>query len=111
MFDQVISNGLLANPSTKILQMGHIGINQGKIAAISGEPLSGKSTFDAKGQVVSPGFIDIHSHVSGSDYSGELSARQGITTTIGGNCGGSPFDLGVFFAEQNEKGFVIHYQS
>ena len=111
MFDQVISNGLLANPSTKILQMGHIGINQGKIAAISGEPLSGKSTFDAKGQVVSPGFIDIHSHVSGSDYSGELSARQGITTTIGGNCGGSPFDLGVFFAEQNEKGFVIHQAS
>lgn len=50
-------------------------------------------TFQAKGRVVCPGLIDVHSH---DDLylltrpSGDLKIRQGITTVIGGNCGVSP---------------------
>lgn len=108
MFDQVIFGGLIADPERKTLNAGFIGIQNGKIAAISEDELEGKKMWDAKGLVISPGFIDIHSHISGQEYSGLLSARQGITTTVGGNCGASPLDIGQFFCEQKENGFIIH---
>lgn len=61
---------------------------------------------DASGLYVCPGFIDPHGHIDGHVYTGELSLLQGITTTMGGNCGFSPLDIGQFFAEQ--KVFPIH---
>lgn len=63
---------------------------------ISEEELVGRKVWDATGLIVSPGFIDIHSHVSGQDYAG-LYPHAGDNTTVGGNCGGSPVDLGKFF--------------
>lgn len=108
MFDLVIYGGLIADPESKTLRTGSIGIQDGKIAAISEALLEGKKMWDANGLVVSPGFVDIHSHISGQDYSGLLSARQGITTTVGGNCGASPLNIDQFFCEQKEKGFIIH---
>ena len=52
-----------------------------------------KRVVDAAGLVVAPGFIDVHGHLDGHAYAGQLSAMQGITTTVGGNCGLSPLDL------------------
>lgn len=46
-----------------------------------------KRVVDAAGLVVAPGFIDVHGHLDGHAYAGQLSAMQGITTTVGGNCG------------------------
>lgn len=111
MFDQVIKNGLLADPEKGTLTSGNIGIKAGKIAAISQGELLSDQVWDADGLVISPGFIDIHSHVSGQEYSGILSARQGITTTVGGNCGASPSDICTFFQEQETNGFIIHQAS
>ena len=111
MVDQVIRNGLIADPVKGTIEPKNIGIQDGKIVVISEEELVGRKVWDATGLIVSPGFIDIHSHVSGQDYAGLLSARQGITTTVGGNCGGSPVDLGKFFSEQEENGFIINQVS
>ncbi len=57
---------------------------------------------------VCPGFIDIHGHVDWDDYCGELSLRQGITTTVGGNCGLSPLDINSFFSAQEKQGFIVN---
>ena len=111
MVDQVIKNGLIADPEMGTIELKNIGIEDGKIVTISEEELIGKEVWDAQGMIVSPGFIDIHSHVSGQDYAGLLSARQGITTTVGGNCGASPLNLCEFFSEQEEKGFLINQVS
>ena len=46
--------------------------------------------------------------MDGEDYCGELSVRQGVTTTIGGNCGLSPIDMNSFFENQDKKGFIIN---
>ena len=61
---------------------------------------------DASGCYVCPGFIDPHGHIDGCVYTGILSLLQGITTTVGGNCGFSPLDIGAFLASQ--QSFSIH---
>ena len=102
IFDKVIKNGIVVDLENNTLCKTEIGIIKNKIAAING-CLNGKEDINAAGKIVSPGFIDIHGHVDGNFYSAELSLRQGITTTIGGNCGSSPIDIQSFFTEQEAE--------
>ncbi|MBU3177736.1 amidohydrolase family protein [Clostridium estertheticum] len=108
MFDVVINNGTLVDPELKTSFKGSLGIKDGKLTEITTGELVGIKNINASGLIVSPGFIDIHGHVDGEDYCGELSLRQGITTTIGGNCGLSPINMNTFFDKQDKKGFVIN---
>jgi len=108
MFDIVITNGILIDPEALTRTNGNVGILNGKIAAITNEEIHGLQEFDAFGKIVCPGFIDIHGHVDWDDYCGELSLRQGITTTVGGNCGLSPLDINSFFTAQEEQGFIVN---
>lgn len=108
MLDLVIRGGLVADTERRMFLPLQIGIKDGIIAALSKEPLHGKREICAEGLLVSPGFIDVHGHVDGDDYAGELSVCQGITTTVGGNCGLSPVDMKAFFAEQEQKGFAVN---
>jgi N-acyl-D-amino-acid deacylase len=108
MYDLVINNGTIIDTvNVKQLPL-HIGIIEDKIVALSKTELIGERVIDACGLFVCPGFIDPHGHVDGHEYSGELSACQGITTTIGGNCGLSPIDMKHFINVQEEKGFSIN---
>ena len=66
----------------------------------------GATRLDARGCFVCPGFIDPHGHIAGQKYPGELSLLQGVTTSIGGNCGFSPLCIGQFLKSQ--KAFPIH---
>ena len=61
---------------------------------------------DASGCFICPGFIDPHGHIDGCIHTGVLSLLQGITTTVGGNCGFSPLDIGEFLRAQ--RAFPIH---
>ncbi len=108
MFSMVINNGFVVDGTNRKGFYGNIGIEDGKIKAISKEQLQGKKVIDATGKIVAPGFIDPHGHVDGHEYAGELSACQGITTTIGGNCGLSPIAMNSFFEHQDSIGFPIH---
>lgn len=91
MWDLIIENGKVidgtGNPWTKT----DIAIKDHKIAEIGGIAThSAEITIDAKGLIISPGFIDIHSH---SDFTipinpkAESKIRQGVTTEVVGNCG------------------------
>lgn len=108
MLTTAINHGVMVDVLTKTRHQKNIGIQNGKIAEISDRPLKAEKVIDARGLTVSPGFIDVHGHVDGYTYAGILSAYQGITTTVGGNCGCSPLDLKSFFQEQEENGFPIH---
>src|SRR5450432_3368595 len=80
-YDIVISNGRVMDPATNLDAVRHIGIRAGKIAAISQTPLHGHATIDAKGLVVAPGFIDLHSHgQTPENY--RFKARDGVTTAL-----------------------------
>lgn len=108
MFDIVILNGILIDPETHTRCTGNVGILNGKISAITKDKICGVQEFDVSGKIVCPGFIDIHGHIDWDDYCGELSLRQGITTTVGGNCGLSPLDIDAFFTEQENGGFIVN---
>ncbi len=108
MFDIVITNGILIDPEALTRSIGNIGIVNGKIGIVTKEKIHGLQEFDVEGKIVCPGFIDIHGHIDWDDYCGELSLRQGITTTVGGNCGLSPLDINSFFAAQEKEGFIVN---
>ena len=59
MYDLVIVNGRIMDPETDLDTISNLGITDGKIVAISEQPLTGRETIDASGHVVAPGFIDI----------------------------------------------------
>lgn len=108
MFDIVIVNGILVDPEKLTRCNGNVGILDGKIAIVTKNTIEGHQEIDASNRVVCPGFIDIHGHIELDDYCAELSLRQGITTTVGGNCGFSPIDIDSFFSVQEKRGFIIN---
>lgn len=103
-FDWIIENGLFFDGRGSPPAARHLGIRDGKVAAISEAPLPrGPETqaFDARGCWVTPGFIDMHTHY---DAEVELapslseSLRHGVTTVVFGSCSlslaiGTPEDL------------------
>lgn len=95
MYDTVILNGVLVDGTNRPLYKKNIGLLNGKIAIITKKLIVGKKTIDASDKLVSPGFIDIHSHGDLMPLLDEpyASSRlmQGITTEVVGQCGISPF--------------------
>ena len=102
-----ISGGIAIDPEAMRSVRADVLVEDGRIADIGilSAPQDAR-VLDASGCCVCPGFIDPHGHIDGHVYTGELSLLQGITTTIGGNCGFSPLDLEAFFEEQ--KAFPVH---
>ena len=88
-FDVVIANGRVMDPATGLDAVRQIGIRAGKIAAVSVESLTGRTVLDAKGLVVAPGFIDLHSHgQTPENY--RFKAMDGVTTALEMEVGVSP---------------------
>ena len=87
MYDIVIRGGTIIDPKTEIQTVGNIGVQDGVIKTVTRENISGKEEIDATGKIVCPGFVDIHSHLHFPLYPAWLSAKQGITTCLSGNCG------------------------
>ena len=80
-FDLVIANGRVMDPASGLDAVRSVGIRAGQIAVISETPLAGKDTVDATGLVVSPGFIDLHSHSVVGDGQ-KWQVRDGVTTAL-----------------------------
>src|SRR5262245_28120300 len=62
IYDVVIKDGKVMDPESGLNNIRNVGINNGKIVAISEKALNGKNVINAKGLVVAPGFIDMHEH-------------------------------------------------
>lgn len=73
--------------------------------------IEGVEEFDATGLVVAPGFIDVHTHADDDVLRMPLAEnfiRDGVTTIVCGNCGGSVKDVGRFFISMRERGAAIN---
>jgi dihydroorotase len=88
-YDLVILHGRVLDPAANLDRIRDIGIRSGKIAAVSDRPLEGRSAIDARGLIVAPGFIDLHSHgQTPENY--RFKARDGVTTALEMEVGVSP---------------------
>ena len=92
--DLVLKNGRILDGAGNPWFKADIALKNGRISKIGRVDENGADRIiDVKGLFVSPGFIDIHNHTDTSMFSDpwvESLLRQGITTNINGNCGGSP---------------------
>lgn len=99
MFDTLILGGTIVDGTGKSRYKADLGISGGKITAIGSLIGSeSKRTIDAGQHVVSPGFIDMHTHSDVTlldDPCGESKVYQGVTTEVTGNCSYSPFPSGI----------------
>ena len=98
-YDVIIKNTQIVDGSRKAPYRGSIGIKNGKIAVIGEVSGDAKKIIEATGLISSPGWIDAHSHGDGSilfypDAPNYI--RQGVTTIIGGQCGGSQAPVGEY---------------
>ena len=88
--DLVIRNGKIIDGSGKKPFFGDVAIDDGKITSVGKIENSGKEEFDAKGNLVTPGWVDIHTHYDGQvswDPYLTPSSWHGVTTAVMGNCG------------------------
>jgi len=89
-YDLVIKNGIIVDGSGGARYPADLGVSGGKIAHIGRINGSARQVVDADGQVVTPGFVDGHTHMDAQifwDPLGSSSCYHGVTTVIMGNCG------------------------
>ena len=91
-YDLVILNGRVMDPETKFDAVRNVGIKDGKITAVSQAAIQGSESIDAKGLVVSPGFIDGHAHVVDSPIAQKALLRDGVTSVMDLEVGAFPVD-------------------
>jgi len=102
-FDLVIASGRVMDPESGLDAVRNVGINGGKIRAISDGALKGKQTIEAKGLVVAPGFIDLHQH--GQDAENyAVKAADGVTTALELEVGVA--DVDRWYAEREGKALI-----
>jgi dihydroorotase len=88
-YDIVITGGRVMDPESGLDALRNVGIQGKRIAVITERPLTGKTTIDARGLIVAPGFIDLHSHGQ-DDENYRYKARDGVTTALEMEVGVSP---------------------
>ncbi|MFT5204214.1 MAG: N-acyl-D-amino-acid deacylase [Candidatus Aldehydirespiratoraceae bacterium] len=91
MYDLIIRNGLVVDGTGADRRVADIAVTDGKIAAV-GADLDGDAveTIDAEGLLITPGFVDVHTHYDGQvtwDETLEPTSLHGVTTLVMGNCG------------------------
>ena len=103
--DLVIRNGNIVDGSGKKPFLGDIAIDEGKITKVGEVINSGKKEIDASGNLVSPGWVDIHTHYDGQvcwDPYLTPSSWHGVTTVVMGNCG-----VGFAPVKPGDENFLI----
>ncbi len=105
MHDLVIRNGKIVDGTGKPSFIGDVAIDGGKITAVGGTAGAGRREIDATGLLVTPGFVDIHTHYDGQvtwDPYLTPSSWHGVTTLVMGNCG-----VGFAPVEPGKEEFLI----
>ena len=89
-FDMVIRGGEVVDGTGAASFAADVAIKDGKIAAIGKVADSAAEEIDARGKIVTPGFVDIHTHYDGQAVWAQRlspSSSHGVTSVVGGNCG------------------------
>ena len=103
IYDIVMAGGRVMDPESGLDAVRNVGITGGKIRALSPLPLRGKTTLDAQGFVVAPGFIDLHEHgQEARNY--QFQAHDGVTTSLELEVGAA--DVDGWYAAREGKNLI-----
>jgi N-acyl-D-amino-acid deacylase len=95
--DILIRNGRILDGTGNSWRYGDVAIKDGKILKIGNlTNINASKIIDAKGMIVSPGFIDVHTHIEGDELktpTADNFIHDGVTTVVTGNCGSSNTDI------------------
>jgi N-acyl-D-amino-acid deacylase len=99
--DILIQNGKVVDGTGNSWFMADVAVQDGKILAIGYlKNYDARVRIDATGQIVAPGFIDVHAHIEGGERTNPTADNfiyDGVTTVVTGNCGGSSPDMAAYF--------------
>ncbi|MGJ3627294.1 amidohydrolase family protein [Sphingomonas sp. MMS24-JH45] len=90
MYDLLIKNGIIVDGTGAARFRGDVGVTDGRIVAIGDAAGAAREAIDADGCIVTPGFVDIHTHYDGQVSWDSVLARRrwiGVTSAAMGNCG------------------------
>jgi N-acyl-D-amino-acid deacylase len=105
-YDFVIRGGTVVDGSGRGTYEADVAVRDGRIAAVDRVAGSGIEEFDARGLIVTPGFIDVHTHLDGFvTWAQRLnpSTSQGVTTVMFGNCG-----VGFAPCRREDRDTLVH---
>jgi len=105
-YDIAIIGGRVIDPETGLDAVRNVGISGGKIVAVSEAAMAANKTINARGRIVSPGFIDMHAH-SQSVVGGRMQAMDGVTTALDLEAGFLP--VSDFYNRREREGSPINY--
>lgn len=95
--DILIINGKIIDGTGNNWYYGNLAVKNGKIIAIGRDiKFNAAKSIDAKGLIIAPGFIDVHTHLEGDETKDPFATNfilDGVTTCITGNCGSSETDI------------------
>ncbi len=90
MHDLVIRNGLVVDGSGAPAREADLAVDDGRVTSVGSVSATGREEIDARGKIVTPGFVDVHTHYDGQvtwDPYLQPSTFHGVTTAVMGNCG------------------------
>ena len=102
-YDLVLVGGRVLDPETALDAKRNVGIRDGRIAAVTVEPLAARETLAVSGLVVAPGFIDLHAHGQDSE-SYRYYAHDGVTTALELEIGTYP--VAPWYAERDGRALI-----
>lgn len=110
-YDLVLTNARVVDGSGNPWFRADVAIREGRIARIGRIQASeGRQTIDVKGQILAPGFIDVHTHVENiySLPAAENFIRMGVTSLVTGNCGTSATDVAEFLGRLKTQPLAVN---
>lgn len=81
-FDLVIQGGRVVDPASGLDAVRNVGIRDGAVVTVTTDSLTGDRVIDASGQIVAPGFVDLHSHAVDTKVGSRMQVQDGVTTQL-----------------------------
>ncbi len=112
IYDLIITNGRIVDGTGNPWFYGSVAIKGDHIVEIGAvDAKRATRIIDAKGQIVAPGFIDVHTHVEGGladTPTADNFLHMGVTSMVTGNCGTSVIDVEKYFSDMESRGISIN---